>query len=127
MKQYVIIKRAQNNTLKDKIDTTIYTDENLNEALELCRENNIFLTFRQYKWEVAELTSLIQFKAECDMSEDELKTYNQTINTINNDLNEIIDYDEWAAKEFGEMTVDYWCSAENLYKMGYRKITKIEE
>ena len=126
MKQYVIIKRARGSILEDKIDTKIYTDENLNEALELCRIENTFLTFRQYKWEVVELTSLIQFKAECDMSEDELKEYNSTISKMDDDLNEIIDYDEWAGREYGETKVDYWYSAKNLYNAGYRKITKIE-
>lgn len=127
MKQYVIIKRARGSILKDEIDTTIYTDENLNEALELCRVNNTFVELRQYKWEVVELTSLIQVKAECDMSEDELKEYTATISKMDDDLNEIIDYDEWAGREYGETKVDYWYSAKNLYNAGYRKITKIEE
>lgn len=127
MKQYVIIKRARGGILKDEIDTTIYTDENLNEALELCRVNNAFVELRQYKWEVVELTSLIQVKAECDMSEDELKEYTSVISKMDDDLNEIIDYDEWAGREYGETKVDYWYSAKNLYNAGYRKITKIEE
>ena len=127
MRQYVIIKRARGNILKDEIDTTIYTDENLNEALELCKVNNTFVELRQYKWEVVELTSLIQVKAECDMSEDELKEYTSTISKMDDDLNEIIDYDEWAGREYGETKVDYWYSAKNLYNAGYRKITKIEE
>ena len=127
MKQYVIIKRAQGTILKDEIDTTIYTDENLNEALELCRVNNTFLELRQYKWEVVELTSLLTIKAECDMSEDELKEYTTTISKMDDDLNEIIDYDEWAGREYGETKVDYWYTAKNLYNAGYRKITKIKE
>ena len=127
MKQYVIIKRARGNILKDEIDTTIYTDENLNEALELCRVNNTFVELRQYKWEVVELTSLVTIKAECDMSEDELKEYTSVISKMDDDLNEIIDYDEWAGREYGETKVDYWYSAKNLYNAGYRKITKIEE
>lgn len=127
MKQYVIIKRAQGTILKDEIDTVIYTDENLNEALELCRVNNTFLELRQYKWEVVELTSLLTIKAECDMSEDELKEYTTIISKMDDDLNEIIDYDEWAGIEYGETKVDYWYSAKNLYDAGYRKITKIEE
>ena len=127
MKQYVIIKRARGNILKDEIDTTIYTDENLNEALELCRVNNTFIELRQYKWEVVELTSLILVKANCDMSEDELKEYTSTISKMDDDLNEIIDYDEWAAREYGETRVDYYSSAVRLYNAGYRKITKIEE
>ena len=127
MKQYVIIKRARGSILKDEIDTTIYTDANLNEALELCRVNNTFVELRQYKWEVVELTSLIQIKAECDMSVNELREYTSIISKMDDDLNEIIDYDEWAGREYGETKVDYWYSAKNLYNAGYRKITKIEE
>lgn len=127
MKQYVIIKRARDSILKDEIDNTIYTDENLNEALELCRINNIFVELRQYKWEVVELTSLIQVKAECDMLEEERKEYTTTISKIDDDLNKIIEYDEWAGIEYGETKVDYWYTAINLYNAGYRKITKIEE
>ena len=127
MKQYVIIKRARDSILKDEIDTIIYTDENLNEALELCRINNTFVELRQYKWEVVELTSLIQVKAECDMLEEERKEYTATISKIDDDLNEIIEYDEWAGREYGETKVDYWYTAKNLYNAGYRKITKIEE
>lgn len=127
MKQYVIIKRARDSILKDEIDTIIYTDKNLNEALELCRINNTFVELRQYKWEVVELTSLIQVKAECDMLEEERKEYTTTISKIDDDLNEIIEYDEWAGREYGETKVDYWYTAKNLYNAGYRKITKIEE
>lgn len=121
MKQYVIIKRARGSILKDEIDTTIYTDENLNEALELCRVNNTFVELRQYKWEVVELTSLIQVKAECDMSEDELKEYTSVISKMDDDLNEIIDYDEWAGREYGETKVDYWYSAKTYIMLAIEK------
>ena len=127
MKQYAIIKRAISNTLTDKIDSVIYTDKNLNEALELCRKNNLFLGVKQYKWEVVELTTILSIKSECDMSDEEMKEYKEIISAMDDDLQEIVDYDEWSAIEYGETKVDYWYSAKNLYNAGYRKITKIEK
>lgn len=128
MRQYIIIKRARGSVLQDEIDSnTIYTDENLNEALEICKIKNVFTEVRQYKWEVVELSSLVQIKAECDMTEDEMKLYKETLNEMGDDLNEIIDYDEWAGREFGETRVDYWYTAKNLYNAGYRKVTKYNE
>lgn len=127
MKQYVIIKRARGSILKDEIDTTIYTDENLNEALELCRVNNAFVELRQYKWEVVELTSLVQNIPECELSDEERKANLQMRIEMEKDLNDIISYDEWACREYGETKVDYYDTTTRLYNAGYRKITKIEE
>ena len=44
------------------------------------------------------------------------------IQEIEADLREIIDYDEWAAREYGEEKVDLYSTAINLYNAGYRKI-----
>lgn len=61
------------------------------------------------------------------MSEEELREYNKTISDIYTDLQNNIDFDEWAAREYGETRIDYLYSAKNLYDAGYRKITKVEE
>lgn len=127
MKQYIIIKRAQTNELKDEVNRVIYTEDNVKDALDLCKVRNKYMHIHHYKWEVIELITLVQVKPECDMSEDELKEYTATISKMDDDLNEIIDYDEWAGREYGETKVDYWYSAKNLYNAGYRKITKVEE
>jgi hypothetical protein len=37
------------------------------------------------------------------------------------DLQDCIDYDEWAAREYGETYVDYDSTAFNMVKLGYRK------
>lgn len=126
MKQYVIIKRSTNNLVKDEVTTKIYTDKNISEALEIVRKHNT-IKDKLFKYEVVELASLVTIKAECDMLEEELKEYTATISKMHDDLNEIIEYDEWAGKEYGETKVDYWYTAKNLYNAGYRKITKIEE
>ena len=36
---------------------------------------------------------------------------------------DLISYDEWSAREFGEKIVDYYDTAINLLKAGYRKVT----
>lgn len=126
MKQYLIINRAFRKGLFDTIESVIYTDDTLDIALKRIKDYNS-RPGSMYKKEIVELTSLVSFKAECDMSEDEMKSYKETLNEMGDDLDEIIDYDEWAGREFGETRVDYWYTAKNLYNAGYRKITKIEE
>lgn len=126
MKQYLIINRAFRKGLFDTIESVIYTDDTLDIALKLIKDYNS-RAGSMYKKEIVELTSLVSFKAECDMSEDEMKSYKETLNEMGDDLDEIIDYDEWAGIEYGETRVDYWYTAKNLYNAGYRKITKIEE
>ena len=125
MKQYLIINRAFRPGLFDTIESTIYTDDTLDVAIKTVKEYN----YRNwmYKKEIVELTTLVQVKPECNMSEDEMKVYKDTIIEMTDDLDKIIDYDEWAAREYGETRVDTWYSAKNLYDAGYRKITKLEE
>ena len=50
------------------------------------------------------------------------KSKNQMILEIAEDLEKIIDYDEWAAREYGEDRVDLYSTAWNLYNAGYRKV-----
>lgn len=50
------------------------------------------------------------------------KSREQMILEIEQDLQKIIDYDEWAAREYGEERVDFYSTAINLYNAGYRKI-----
>ena len=126
MKQYLIIKRAFRPGLFDTIEPTIYTDSDIDVAIKMVKEYN----YRNwlYKKEIVELTSLVQIKPECDMNEDEMKSYKQDILNLDAELRDgLIDYDEWAAIEYGENKVDYYSTATNLYRAGYRKITKIEE
>ena len=40
------------------------------------------------------------------------------------ELKKLIDYDEWSAREYGEERVDYYWTAINLLKAGYRKATE---
>ena len=50
------------------------------------------------------------------------KTRNEIILEISKDIENIIDFDEWAGREYGETKVDYYSTAINLYNAGYRKI-----
>lgn len=50
------------------------------------------------------------------------KKKEQIILEIYKDLEQIIDYDEWAAREYGEERVDLYSTACNLYNAGYRKV-----
>ena len=47
---------------------------------------------------------------------------NKEISAIAEDLQNLIDYDEWAAREYGETKVDIYITAMNLYNAGYRKV-----
>ena len=44
------------------------------------------------------------------------------ISQLEEELRDLIDYDEWSAREYGENRVDYYCTAINLIKAGYRKV-----
>ena len=55
------------------------------------------------------------------------KKKEQTILEICKDLEKIIDYDEWAAREYGEDRVDLYSTACNLYNAGYRKVKSKKE
>ena len=57
MKQYVIVKRSTNNVVKDQIMEKIYTDENLEKALEICRKHNV-LNDILFQYELVELIPL---------------------------------------------------------------------
>ena len=125
MKLYAILIKSLDGVVKDYIKDVIYTEENINEALDFIKLHSDIN--HAFKYELMELTPVLEIKPECDMSEDELKIYKETISAMDDDLNKIIEYDEWAGREFGETRVDYWYSAKNLYNSGYRKITKIEK
>ena len=45
----------------------------------------------------------------------------EEINQLADKLPDIIDYDEWSAREYGSTDVDYTWTAFNLLKAGYKK------
>ena len=48
----------------------------------------------------------------------------ERIQAIMKDLEQCISFDEWSAREYGNIVVDYWYTAHLLYEMGYRKVKK---
>lgn len=52
-----------------------------------------------------------------------LDEHTEEILQLEKELHDIIDYDEWAAREYGYEKVDYYWTAVNLLKAGYRKQT----
>lgn len=47
----------------------------------------------------------------------------EEIAQLEKELHNLIDFDEWSWKEYGEERVDYYWTAFNLLKAGYRKVT----
>lgn len=43
------------------------------------------------------------------------------VSELANELDKLISYDEWAAREYGNVSVDLYDTAYNLIKAGYRK------
>ena len=50
-----------------------------------------------------------------------IEEHAEEINQLYHELQELIDYDEWAGREYGETKVDYYWTAFNIIKAGYRK------
>ena len=53
-----------------------------------------------------------------------IEEHAEEINQLHKELQELIDYDEWAGREYGETKVDYYWTAFNIIKAGYRKTIK---
>lgn len=51
-----------------------------------------------------------------------LDEHKEEIAQLEKELQSLIDYDEWSAREYGDTRVDYYTTAINLLKAGYRKI-----
>lgn len=51
----------------------------------------------------------------------DLNKYKEEISQLEKELHKLIDFDEWSALEYGETKVDYYWTAVNLLKAGYRK------
>ena len=62
----------------------------------------------------------------CDVIDTEkeflIDEHAEEIAQLEEELYELIGYDEWSAREYGETKVDYYRTACNLLKAGYRKV-----
>lgn len=48
--------------------------------------------------------------------------HREEIAQLEEELTRLIDIDEWAAREYGFIKIDYYWTAINLLRAGYRKI-----
>ena len=123
-----IIKKRNIKSGVIEFGNIIFTDkikalERANELNEAEINKDIFIHT------VVEVIEVEQEKRyECDMEEDELKEYRETILAIEKDLcDNILSYDEWAALEYGDNKVDTYWTALNLYNAGSRKVIDFKE
>lgn len=82
----------------------------LDKELEIARKENSI----SVEDKIADIIDFI------NKTEEEEK--NKEILSISHDLENLIDYDEWSAREYGETKVDVYVTAMNLYNAGYRKV-----
>ena len=75
-----------------------------------------------YRYSLIELVEVEDNKMVEDMSDEERDERQKEIWNIANELDDIIDYDEWSAREYGETKVDTFGTAYRLYEKGYRKV-----
>ena len=75
-----------------------------------------------YHYSLIELVEVEDNKMVEDMSDEERDERQKEIWNIANELDNIIDYDEWSAREYGETKVDTFGTAYRLYEAGYRKV-----
>lgn len=53
-----------------------------------------------------------------------MQNFEKEVLELSNELDKLISYDEWAAREYGSTSVDHYDTAYNLIKAGYRKRTR---
>ena len=75
-----------------------------------------------YEYSLVEIVDVEDNKPVEDMSDEERDERQKEIWNIANELDDIIDYDEWSAREYGETKVDTFGTAYRLYEAGYRKV-----
>ena len=84
----------------------------LDKELEIARKEN----YISVEDKIADIIDFIE--------KTENEERNKEISAIAEDLQNLIDYDEWAAREYGETKVDIYITAMNLYNAGYRKVVE---
>ena len=53
-----------------------------------------------------------------------MQDFEKEVTELANELDKLISYDEWSAKEYGLTSVDIYDTACNLIKAGYRKASR---
>lgn len=124
MQREWIVRKTNKNTGKSELmSNVIYTNKSVaKKAIDNLNSQDTVFDYTLYELVAVEEVC----KCSYDMTEQEEKEYNQAIFDINEDLQKIISFDEWAAREYGETSVDYYDTALSLYLAGYRKVKDVK-
>jgi len=98
----------------------VYTD--IEKARKEVKRLNGLHSGLGYHYSLVELVDVEDNKVVEDMTDNEREIRQKEIWAIANELDDIIDYDEWSAREYGETKVDTFGTAYRLYEAGYRKV-----
>ena len=120
MRQWVIRAYCEEFGTDTLLFGNIFTDVNV-AKVETKRLNELHSKLG-YRYSLIELVEVEDNKMVEDMSDEERDERQKEIWNIANELDDIIDYDEWSAREYGETKVDTFGTAYRLYEKGYRKV-----
>ena len=120
MRQWVIRAYSEEVGTNTLLFNEIYTD--IEKAKDEVKRLNSIHAKIGYHYSLVELVEVEDNKAVEDMTDDERDVRHKEIWSIANELDDIIDYDEWSAREYGETKVDTFGTAYRLYEAGYRKV-----
>lgn len=120
MRQWVIRAYCEEIGTNTLLFDNVFTDVGAAKA-ETKRLNEMHAKLG-YHYSLIELVEVEDNKMVEDMSDEERDERQKEIWSIANELDDIIDYDEWSAREYGETKVDTFGTAYRLYEAGYRKV-----
>ena len=120
MRQWAIKAYNKDGAYSTLLFDVIYSDiEEAKKKVDIL--NNLHCKIG-YEYSLVEIVDVEDNKPVEDMTEEERDIRHKEIWTIANELEDIIDYDEWSAREYGETKVDTFGTAYRLYEAGYRKV-----
>lgn len=120
MRQWAIKAYNKDGAYSTLLFDVIYSDiEEAKKKVDIL--NNLHCKIG-YEYSLVEIVDVEDNKPVEDMSDEERDERQKEIWNIANELDDIIDYDEWSAREYGETKVDTFGTAYRLYEAGYRKV-----
>ncbi len=122
-REWIVRKQNKKTGKSELMSDIIYTDKSVaKKAIDNLNSRNTIFNYTLYELVAVEEVC----KCDFDMTEEERKEYHKAIQEIDDDLQKIISFDEWSAREYGETSVDYYYSALCLYQAGYRKVKDVK-
>ena len=120
MRQWAIKAYNKDGAYSTLLFDVIYSDvEEAKKKVDIL--NNLHCKIG-YEYSLVEIVDVEDNKPVEDMTEEERDIRHKEIWAIANEIEDIIDYDEWSAREYGETKVDTFGTAYRLYEAGYRKV-----